>query len=305
MSYFAPYIDAAGIHMPTYEERLEELCAQYRSIFGPDAAMDPSVPDYQLLSVFAKSLDDASALVLEAYNSRNPAYASGQALDLLLPQYGLTRLSRETDAEARSRIRNALAGRNGCSPDQLLSAVRNARSVREAKLYVNETDSTDAQDIPPHSIAVVTRGGNAQAIAQAIWDHKAPGIRTWGSHSADAMDAEGNAHTVYFSRYADKIVYIVLFVQLLTGGSQSAVEEAVRPAVLNYVDQMGIAEPLNVPQLYGVAYASNPAIADTYVIRDIQVSLPGVPGQIRDVVACGWKEKITALEDVGVRVEYI
>ena len=305
MSYFAPYIDAAGIHMPTYEERLEELCAQYRSIFGPDAAMDPSVPDYQLLSVFAKSLDDASALVLEAYNSRNPAYASGQALDLLLPQYGLTRLSGETDAEARSRIRNALAGRNGCSPDQLLSAVRNARSVREAKLYVNETDSTDAQDIPPHSIAVVTRGGNAQAIAQAIWDHKAPGIRTWGSHNAAAVDAEGDSHTVYFSRYVDKIVYIVLFVQLLTGGSQSAVEEAARPAVLNYVDQMGIAEPLNVPQLYGVAYASNPAIADTYVIRDIQVSLPGVPGQIRDVVACGWKEKITALEDVGVRVEYI
>ena len=25
MSYFAPYIDSDGIHMPTYEERLEEL----------------------------------------------------------------------------------------------------------------------------------------------------------------------------------------------------------------------------------------------------------------------------------------
>ena len=87
MSYFAPYIDSAGIHMPTYEDRLSELEAAYRSIFGIEAGLDPAVPDYQLLSVFARALDDTSALVLQAYNSRNPMYASGQALDLLLPQY--------------------------------------------------------------------------------------------------------------------------------------------------------------------------------------------------------------------------
>ena len=73
VSYFPPYIDATGIHMPTYEDRLSDLCAAYRSIFGPEAELSPAVPDYQLLSVFARALDDASALVLAAYNSRNPA----------------------------------------------------------------------------------------------------------------------------------------------------------------------------------------------------------------------------------------
>ena len=34
MAYFAPYIDASGLHLPTYEERLEELTGAYRSIFG-------------------------------------------------------------------------------------------------------------------------------------------------------------------------------------------------------------------------------------------------------------------------------
>ncbi len=91
MAYFAPYIDASGIHLPTYADRLSDLCAAYRSIFGQEAELSPAVPDYQLLSVFAKALDDTSALVLAAYNSRNPAYASGQALDLLLPQCGITR----------------------------------------------------------------------------------------------------------------------------------------------------------------------------------------------------------------------
>ena len=87
MAYFAPYIDQTGIHMPTYAGRLGELTEAYKNIFGVDAELSAAVPDYQLLSVFAKALDDISALVLQAYNSRNPAYASGQALDLLLPQY--------------------------------------------------------------------------------------------------------------------------------------------------------------------------------------------------------------------------
>ena len=30
MSYFAPYIDGSGLHMPTYEERLEDLVTAYR-----------------------------------------------------------------------------------------------------------------------------------------------------------------------------------------------------------------------------------------------------------------------------------
>ena len=109
MAYFAPYIDESGIHMPTYEDRLGDLCDKYRAIFGQDAVLDPSVPDYQLLSVFAKALDDTSAYVLSAYNSRNPAYATGQALDLLLPLYGINREAGETDASVRGRMNAAIA----------------------------------------------------------------------------------------------------------------------------------------------------------------------------------------------------
>ena len=114
MSYFAPYIDASGLHLPTYEDRLEELAEAYRSIFGIESELSASVPDYQLLSVFAKALDDVSALVLQAYNSRNPAYASGRALDLLLPQYGITREAGETDASVRCGAEQRIRGRPAC-----------------------------------------------------------------------------------------------------------------------------------------------------------------------------------------------
>ena len=89
--YFAPYIDSAGVHLPTYQDRLDALVSAYRTIFGPEANLEISSPDYQLLSVFARSLDDLSQLVVSDFASRNPAYASGMGLDLLLGLAGLTR----------------------------------------------------------------------------------------------------------------------------------------------------------------------------------------------------------------------
>ena len=304
MPYFAPYIDGTGIHMPTYEDRLSDLCDAYRSIFGIDAELSAAVPDYQLLSVFAKALDDVSALVLQAYHSRNPMYASGAALDLLLPQYGIARTAGEPDASVRARIRNSLAGRSTGSADALLAAVKTARMVKDAKLYINETDTTDAIGIPGHSIAVVIRGGNAAAVAQAIWDKKAPGVGTWGSTTANVVDPEGNEHPVSFTRYSDKIVFVYLFVRLLEGGDRTAVENAVIPAVAGYIDKLGLAVPLNIPQLYGVAYAAEPAIADTFIITDIQVAVMGDSSVARDRIDCDWNQKITAIEDGGVNVYF-
>ena len=89
--YFVPYIDGNGVHIPTYEDRLEGLISSYRAVFGQEISLEPSAPDYQLLSLFARALDDLSQVILVDFASRNPQYASGVGLDLLMPLYGLTR----------------------------------------------------------------------------------------------------------------------------------------------------------------------------------------------------------------------
>ena len=300
MSYFAPYIDGTGIHMPTYEDRLEDLVTAYRNIFGIDAELSPSVPDYQLLSVFAKALDDTSALVVQDFNSRNPVYASGYALDLLLPQYGLTRRNGETDAEARERIRSSLAGRSACMADALLSAVRNTDYVWDARLYVNDTDSTDSIGIPGHSIAVVTDGGNGEAVAQAIFDKKPPGIGTWGSTTVTVPDAQGNGHPVSFTRNTDKMIVVYLFIRVLEGGNRDEIRNALKGPVADYINGLGLAAPLNIPQLYGAAYNAKPEIAKTFIITDIQAAVSGESSAARDLVPCAWNEKITTIQNGGV-----
>ena len=306
MSYFVPYIDATGIHLPTYEDRLSSLCENYRAIFGvTEGELTPYTPDYQLLSVFAKALDDMSGLVLQAYHSRNPMLASGASLDLLLPQYGLVRETGETDASVRNRIRTALAARNYNSADTLIAGVYAVPNVKEVKAYINDTDSTDSMGNPGHSVNLVVRGGNRNAIAQAIFNKKAPGIATAGSTAVNVTDAYGNAIPIRFTRYSDKIVFVYIFIRPLSGADQEAISGAVVPAVLGFIDNLGIAAALNIPQLYGIIYAANPEIANTFIVTDIQVAAMGASAIARDKIDCGWNEKITAVEDGGVTINFV
>jgi hypothetical protein len=294
MSYFAPYIDSAGIHIPTYEDRLTELESAYRSIFGIEAGLDPAVPDYQLLSVFARALDDTSALVLQAYNSRNPMYASGRALDLLLPQYGLARQAGETDAEARARIRSSLSQGTG-SYDALVAALlRVPAADMKYRLYVNEGNTTDGNGIPGHSVALVSLAGNTARLAQALFDAKAPGIGTYGSTEVQVQDANGNPHTVSFSRPEYKLTYVYPYIKKLPGADETAIREAVVPAVMAYIDGLEIGGTLNIPKLYGVIYAAKPEIANTFVVTDIQACFAGDQSMTTDLLQCGWREMFYA-----------
>ena len=91
MAYFEPYVDADGIHVPTYYDIMDYFVEQYKAIFGSDVYVGEETPDYQMMSVVAKCVSDYSELVVESYNNRDPMYASGNSLDILAQFAGLVR----------------------------------------------------------------------------------------------------------------------------------------------------------------------------------------------------------------------
>ena len=298
MSYFAPYIDEDGVHMPTYEERLEELVTAYRQIFGEGIVLDPSIPDYQLLSTFARALDDTSALVLDAYNSRNPAYASGNALDLLGPQYGVTRLPAETDAQMRIRMENSMASKGCASAEALLAALKALRYVRDAAVYVNDTGETDGNGIPAHSLACVVYSGLPAEIRDVIFKKKAPGIGTYGSTSGTYTDENGNTHTISYSSPTTTQITIVVRVRVLRNDFVLADrEEEMKTAIVNFVQGLGIGKPLIVSQLYGVCYNAVPEeMRASFMVADILSSSAG--GAHGDLYPCAWNGRLTTMANL-------
>lgn len=303
MAYFSPYIDETGLHMPTYEDRLADLVTAYRGIFGPDAELSASVPDYQLLSVFAKALDDASALVLSAFSAMNPLYAAGAALDLLAPLYGVTREAGETDAALRERMTRALAEKGAGNADSIRAAVEGALYVRSAKVYVNDTGATDARGIPGHSVAVVIYGGDASAVAKAIWEKLSPGVGSYGSASGTFVDGQEVSHTVSFSRAQAVGTYLTLTLRRLAGIDEDAVRATVTEAVRTYVNSLPIAEPLIVPRLYAVAYNADTELSKTFAVSDVVASVEGGVST-RDEVAAAWNQRVSTNNQTGVTVTF-
>lgn len=91
MAYFAPYIDAAGLHIPTYTDIRDDLIAEFKRIYGQDIYLDNDSQDYQMISAFALKSYDTLQLLQIIYNNRGPKTAVGSALDGLVKLNGIKR----------------------------------------------------------------------------------------------------------------------------------------------------------------------------------------------------------------------
>lgn len=93
MSYLPPFIDEAGIHIPSYDQIKSSLIDEMKIIYGSDIHLTEDTQDYQLISAFSLMLSDAMQSLLLAYNNNSPATAVGRGLDRLVALNGIQRRS--------------------------------------------------------------------------------------------------------------------------------------------------------------------------------------------------------------------
>lgn len=80
-----------GITAPSYEDILDYFQSKARAIFGSDINLSEDTQDGQLIAIFAAALNDVNAQAIAAFNSYNPATATGYALDEAVKTNGLAR----------------------------------------------------------------------------------------------------------------------------------------------------------------------------------------------------------------------
>lgn len=93
MAYFAPYIDDAGLHIPTYQDIKDDLVTEAKKIFGEDIYLENDSMDYEYISAIALKMYDTLNSIVYAYNSRSPVTAIGSGLDTVVKINGLKRKS--------------------------------------------------------------------------------------------------------------------------------------------------------------------------------------------------------------------
>jgi uncharacterized phage protein gp47/JayE len=92
MAYVAPYISSAGLTIPSFQDILADLLAQFQTIYGSTVYLGLDSSDYQFIAAVALKIYDTNAAVQLVYNARGPSVAIGSDLDAIVKINGLARL---------------------------------------------------------------------------------------------------------------------------------------------------------------------------------------------------------------------
>lgn len=157
----------------------------------------------------------------------------------------------DNDIILRQRREDQLALRGGSTLAAIKADLLDVSSnealadMRSVEVLENTTDDI-VDTMPPHSFEVLIDDGDTPTIdddiiAQIIWDGKPAGIATTGSTTGTAIDDNGDAHPVKFSRVTLRPVYIDIALTTTEDfpvGGALLVKEAIVAAGAEY----GIAE---------------------------------------------------------------
>lgn len=199
-----------------------------------DLAEDVTIPETGTV--------DAAIIAVLAGQSGN--VQPGTITEIVTPLAGVTAVTNaeatqggrdvETDYEFYNRYLLSLSSVGASTLDSIRAALLNVPGVRAANVVENMTNEIDGEGRPPKSIQCYVLGGEAQDVAEAIFDTKAGGIETVGDVSVTVKDASGQEHIVKFSFATVVPIYVKLTITRNLK-YQSDGDARVRTEVIRYI----------------------------------------------------------------------
>jgi uncharacterized phage protein gp47/JayE len=181
--------------------------------------------------------------------------------------------ARETDAAFRARRQASLRVQGAAATDAIRSDVLDIEDVTACIVFENDTDTTDGDGLPPHSVEVLVLGGEDQDIFDTILATKAAGIATYGGETGTATDASDNDHTIYFTRPTEKDVYITVDVTVLGSLWPSDGEDQVAAALVAFGDDLDTGDDVVRSQLFGPVRT----VSGVYDVTNIKLGFSAAP----------------------------
>lgn len=177
----------------------------------------------------------------------------------------------ETDFELRQRQTISVALPSKSVIEGTVGAVASVDGVTRYKGYENDTSVTDADGIPPHSIAIIAEGGTVADIATAIAVHKTPGTGTYGTTNYTVVDQYGVPNLINFFRPTNVAVKVEVTIDAFDGYI-SPTGDAIKQAVADYINSLDIGDDVYLTRLYVPANLSNAQIGETFNVTLIRIA---------------------------------
>lgn len=371
MAYFKPYIDDAGLHVPTYADIRDDLIADFKKIYGEDIYLGNDSQDYQMISAFALKTYDTMQMLQIVYNDQSVKTAVGTGLSSRVklnglrrktathstcvltltgmpgttipagivedtqgrkwelpekirfeeetlettarcrdvgaveapvgtitkisnPQYGWLSVTNkvpavkgrpiETDEELRKRqsISTAIPSQN--MVDSTIAGIASVAGVTRYKVYENDTNSTDENGVPGHSIAAVVEGGLDSAVAEQIYLRKGPGCGTHGTTTATYINSDGLKNEIRFFRPTYQEVAVKVTIKKYAIFT-TTVEADIKRNITEYIERLGIGTNVTTTGiLTAISAAVDDALRPPFSLQSVQLGRAGGTLGIADII---------------------
>lgn len=173
--------------------------------------------------------------------------AANQLTTIVNPIYGLSSVTNpaavtegqteESDAALRIRRQIVAERSSSVSVSALFQAITDVTGVTDVKINQNTTSTTDADGVPAHSVWCIVNGGSDADVAEAIFDHLAVGIGTYGSEAVSHTDSvTGDTYTINFGRPSDVTIWCIVNLTVDDDYPTDG-DEQIEDAIVSYFDE--------------------------------------------------------------------
>lgn len=170
--------------------------------------------------------------------------------------YAVLGINEETDAELKvRRLKSVSISSQGYLPG-LIAALENIPDVTTVIVYENDTDTTDADGIPSHSIWVIVSGGTDAEIADAIYRKRSAGCGMKGDITYVITQVDGTPFVVRWDTVDPEDLYVKFNVTSLDGVNPPNID-LIRTRLPELLAP-GVGEQVNVNDLATIVQSIDP-----------------------------------------------
>lgn len=127
-------------------------------------------------------------------------------------------VNEESDADLKVRRKGSVAVPSTGYLDGIEASLANLDGVSVARVYENDTNATDSDGTPAHTIWAIVEGGDDTEIGEVIYKKKSSGSGMRGSETVDIVRPNGSLFTANFDRPGQEDLYIRFSIELIGGG---------------------------------------------------------------------------------------
>lgn len=208
----------------------------------------------------------------------------------------------ESDAELRARQAYSTALPSVSLWDGIVSSLSNLEGVKRVSGTKNDTDTTDENGIPAHSIAMIVDGGQIEDIGKTIYLKKGEGVGTYGKVKTVYVDETGYPNEIKFNR--PEIVNV--FVKLTVKPSAtfiSSVKTEIQERVTAYVNSLPIGVSVNAGRVLASTIKQNGVLDDRFDVEALEMGTHASVLSVQSIPIKWNQAGQCALENVTIEVK--